>query len=177
MDSAVLMLIFVASGPVIFFFITRARVAGKLLCWILEEDRSARQRLLKVKGNFIQMEQERYFVNPDSVRFVRYPASWPVWMQQTVPCSLYKRGEGNPLDWNTLAPIGPASAVELGTVLDPEWIKLVVKGTSEIGKTGGNRERLLLIIAIGASGLTLLLTFYLVSKMGAIESIVRSMGG
>lgn len=177
MIQATIILWILLGGPVLLFFYNRHRTVGKILCYILEEDRSVRSRLIKVEGDFLNFGGNRYLVNPDAVRLMRYPAGWPSWIQQIVPVCLYKVEESTPLDWNTQMPVTNSSSA-LATVMEPEWLKLIVRGTREGATgalTGGNR--VLTVLGVGASVLVLVMMFYLISRIGALEAIVKSTGG
>ena len=158
-------------GPMIAFFVMRAKTAGKMLCKILEKDKSSRSYMQRVQGNWIIIAGDRYIVNPEAVRFTRYPSGWPMWMQQVVPECLYEKGNATPLSWNTVQPIA-FNAKDLATVLEPEWLSRLVKGTQEVGKSPG-RERTIQMVTLGAVGLVAVLLFYIISKMGALEGIVN----
>ena len=172
--TMVVLLIF----PTLMFFYMRARTTGKILCWMLEEDRTAKQYLRKVQGDFVRFPDSSYLVNSDSVRFVRYPASWPSFLQQTIPCSLYRRGDTQPLDWTTAASIA-LSASELSSVMEPEWMKLIVKGTKD-SSAQGRLSNLMPALSLGATGLVAILVFYLISRIGELQAAVtriQSLGG
>jgi len=147
-----------------------------MLCWILEDDRSARIRLVKVRGDFVDIEGGTYGVRPDAVRLVRYPFGWPSWLQQIVPCSLYNKDGADPIGWNEQAPMS-LSARELTAVLDPHWFSAIVKGTKE-GGTAANIGglRIVLLVVAGVSIFSMVVLFYLLSKVMSLEAIVRASG-
>ena len=164
-------------GPMALFFIYRVRVAGRILCIILEEDKSVRNRLVKVEGNYLTIGDSRYLVDPDTVRLMRYPSGWPVWLQQIVPTCLYRSDEAHPLDWNTQAPVQD-SASALAAVMEPEWLKLIVRGTREGAESvGGSGSRIITILGIGVSVVTLVMMFYVISRLAAVETLVRGVSG
>ncbi len=177
MAQTLILLWMVLAGPLVLFFIYRVKVAGKILCVILEEDKSVKNRLVKVEGNYISIGDNKYVVNPDAVRLMRYPSGWPIWLQQIVPTCLYRADEVQPLDWTTLEVVNN-SASALAAVMEPDWLKLIVRGTKEgsgEGLTSGSR--LLNMLGIGVSVITLVMLFYVISRLGAVETLVRGAGG
>ncbi len=177
MAQTLILLWMVLAGPMVLFFIYRVRVAGRMLCIVLEEDRSVRNRLVKVEGEWLAIGDGRFHVNPDAVRLMRYPAGWPVWLQQIVPTCLYRADDAEPLDWNTQRPINN-SASALAAVMEPDWLKLIVRGTRE--GTGGaltGGSRILTMIGLGVSVVTLVMLFYVITRLGAVETLVRGVGG
>tara|TARA_Y100000296_G_C5120244_1_gene230003 strand:+ start:431 stop:967 length:537 start_codon:yes stop_codon:yes gene_type:complete len=166
----VIMLLLVALVPVAAFFWMRSRVSGRMLCWIMEEDRSAKQTMLKVQGDFVVVDDERYVVTPEAVRLIRYPSGWPPWMQQIVPCSLYSRGNAAPIDWATSTPTH-LSATELGSILDPNWMRLIVRGTKEGGTVGGT-SRIITFATLGMAAVSIVMIFYLISQLGTLSGTV-----
>ena len=82
-----LMMVMMALLPVAAFFWMRSRTSGKMLCWMMDDDRSAKQKIVKVTGDFVEMDDERYIVNAEAVRLIRYPTGWPNFMQQVMPCA------------------------------------------------------------------------------------------
>ena len=176
MAQTLILLWMVLAGPLVLFFIYRVRVAGRILCVILEQDRSVKTRLIKVEGDFLDIDDGQYLVNPDAVRLMRYPSGWPVWLQQIVPTCLYRKDEVEPLDWNTQVPI-TSSASALAAVMEPEWIKLIVSGTKEGSSSLTGGRKVLTMIGLGASIVSLVMAFYIITKLGAIETLVKSVGG
>ncbi len=177
MEQTLVILWVMLLGPILLFFVNRMRVAGKILCVILDEDRSVRTRLVKVEGDYLNVGENRYIVNPDAVRLMRYPAGWPIWLQQIVPTCLYKVEEAEALDWNTQLPIVNSSSA-LSAVMEPHWLKLIVKGTKEGGEGGlASGSKLLIVVGLGVSVLVLVLMFYVISRLISIESLVSGVGG
>ena len=176
MEQILVILWVMLAGPLILFFISRTRVAGRILCIVLEEDRSVKTRLVKVEGDYLNIGENRYLINPDAIRLMRYPAGWPIWLQQIVPTCLYRVEEAQALDWNSQQPITDSSSA-LSAVMEPHWLKLIVRGTKEGGSNLTGGSRVLTVVGIGASVLGLVLIFYLISRIGALETIVKSAGG
>ena len=165
------MLVVTALLPVAAFFWMRARTSGRMLCWIMEDDRSAKQRLVKVGGDFVTMDDEQYIVHPDAVRLIRYPTGWPNFMQQVMPCALYSRGNAEPINWNTSTPTH-LSSMELGSILDPNWMRLIVRGTKDQASTPANR--MITFASLGIGAVSVVMLFYLVSKMGTLQGAITA---
>ena len=176
MIQVLFMLVVFMVMPIGMFFYYRSKTAGRILVWIVEDDRTIRQRLLKVEGNFVNFSREKYVVNPKTVRLMRYPIGWPVWIQQILPCALYQRGEAEPLDWTTMIPIN-TSAVELATILEPHWLSLIVQGTKEGGAGSPNNQKIMLMAAAGIGVITLVAVLYLIAQIGGLEDIATTVGG
>ena len=148
---------------------------NKVLCWFLEGDRSAKPKLLRiVENDFVEYKDDRYGVDPEYVRMASYPTGWPPFMQVPVPCVLYEVGRFSPVDWINCGDPG-ASSKEVAAVLDPHWMSLIVKGT-KMGQVATDKNtRLLLMISAGASIIGLLFMFYLVQRLGSLESMVNAL--
>lgn len=168
----VVMVMLMALAPVAAFFWMRTRTVGRMLCWVMDDDRSAKQRLVKVSGDFVTMDDERYIVHPDAVRLIRYPTGWPSFMQQVMPCALYSRGNAEPINWNEASP-RHLSSMELGSILDPNWMRLIVRGTKDQAGTPANRMITFASLAIG--GVSVVMIFYLISKMGTLEGTLSEL--
>ena len=166
------MIVFMGLLPVAAFFWMRTRTVGRMLCWIMDDDRSAKQSLVKVQGDFVTMDDERYVVHPDAVRLIRYPTGWPNFMQQIMPCALYQRGNAEPINWNTSVPTH-LSSMELGSILDPNWMRLIVRGTKDQGGTPANRMITFATLGIGA--VSIVIMFYLVTKLGTLQGTITEL--
>jgi len=166
------MLVVVSILPMAAFFWMRSRTAGRMLCWLMDDDRSAKQKLVKVNGDFVIMDDEQYLVHPDAVRLIRYPTGWPNFMQQVMPCALYSRGNAEPINWNTAVPTH-LSSMELGSILDPNWMRLIVKGTKDQGGTPANR--MITFAGLGLGAISVVMLFYVVSKMGTLQGAVTAL--
>ena len=169
----VVMLLVLAFVPVAAFFWMRSRTTGRMLCWIMEDDRSAKQAMLKVAGDFVTIDDERYVVSPDAVRLIRHPSGWPPWMQQVVPCSLYARGNAVPIDWATATPTS-LSSTELGSILDPNWMRLIVKGTREQGETSP-ANKMVTFASLGLGAVSVVMIFYLINQLGTLSGAVTAL--
>lgn len=155
-----------------FMVFPRAKSKGKALCYFLEATRTTSIKLLKVEEeHFIKDGELKFWFEEEKVRYFRYPSGWPSIFQITVPGLLVDRRRGEAMDWNDLPDPG-ASPREMGAVMDPVWMAMVVKGVKE-GVVPSRLEKILPLLAVALSGLTLLFLFYLYTKLGAIESAVE----
>lgn len=157
--------------PLLFIFV-RLRVAGKMLCLMLEEDKSLLPRLYPVQGDFVYVGDEGYYVYPSRVRLVRYPLGWPRFMQEIVPCALYERGNAEPLEWIELGK-RYVSSVEVGAAMEPRWLANVVKGIREAAPS--RLEKMLPLLSVTLGVICMLLMFFLMSKMSALQTAVNAL--
>ena len=155
-------------GPVVMFFFLRRRLAGKMLCLMLEKDRSAKNILVRVDGDFVSIDGDKYFVNTEAVRLIRYPGGWPTPLQHVLPTCLYHRDGAQPIDWNTLTEI-TQSAREVTAALDPHIFSAIVRGTREGSTSTTGNLRLIFIVLGGIGIITLLTLFYVLSKVSSLD--------
>lgn len=169
-----LVILFFMSFPLILQAMVRMRTRGAHLCAILEKDKPLVIKLLKKKrDDFVRDKADDWMLKTSRMRLVEYPIGWPSILnsfKQTVSCSLLMRGRADPLDWED-PPAGALSSKELPAVLDPNWLVSLVKGIGEDTKVGKG-ERMLTMIAAGASVLSVLAVIYLISKIGTIEQAI-----
>ena len=156
--------------PVVLFFFNYHRCAGKILGFFLDETDSMKPTLCKGYGDdWLLTKDAAYRTDTDKVRHVRYPFGWPRSLQQDLPAFLYKKGEMEPLDWKTVEidPSDHVSAREIAALLEPEWLRALVKGVRE-GTGGGltKQERMFMFVGAGASVLALILVFVVMSRLG-----------
>jgi len=148
---------------------------NKVFCWFLEGDRSARVKLLKIVDNdFVVYGGDKYGVDPEYVRMVRYPMGWPPFFQIPVPCVMFEVGRFSPVNWIDCGEPG-ASSKEVAAVLDPHWMSLIVKGTKAGQITADKNMRNLLMLAAGASVIGMVTMFYLITKVGNLTGMVDSL--
>ena len=171
MEGVTFFVLFCVVIPVFIFFWNQNRTAGKVLAFILEEDKSVKISLYSIRGDFVLVGDEGYYIFPDRVRLTRYPGGWPTMLQQIVPVVLYNRGDAEPLDWNKLIK-RTVSATEVGSAMEPEWLKNIVRGARE-GSKGDKTQRVFLMVSIGISVICLLLLFYMLSRFGGLEQLIK----
>jgi len=172
-----LLIIIFMAFPLLLQFGLRAKTRGKHLCTIIERGKPLSIKLLKVyKDDFVKDKDDEWVLKTGLMKPVDYPIGWPRVLsgfQQRVWCSLVMRGRSDPLDWED-PPTGALSSKELPVVLDPQWMINLVKGVGEEGKTGKG-ERMLAMIAAGASIIALLGLFYVITKLGGIEKAIEGL--
>ena len=144
------------------------RSKGKHLCAILEKGKPLDIRMLQIyKDEFVKDKDDTWILDTTLMKPVDFPIGWPPLLgifQKRVWCSLVQRGRAEPLDWSNPS-ISKLSSKELPDILDPHWLKALVKGIEE-GTGGSKRDRIILYLAAGAGTLSLLVSLYIVSKIG-----------
>ncbi len=159
MTGPVVMVIIMLLMPFALIIWNRQRVKGKMLCYIVREDKSVISKLCQLREAFVLFENRAYDVYPDFVRLTRYPAGWPAFLQELVPCSLYDEEDAIPLDWIHLDNRLERS-MELRAALDENWIRKLVQETSKEGaafKINMKKVLPIALILIGGIGLVFLL--------------------
>jgi len=173
----ILLVIFFMSFPLLLQFYVRSRVRDRHLCTIIEKGKPLSIKLLKVyKDDFVRDKDDEWMLKTNLMKPVDYPIGWPkilAGFQQGVWCSLVMRGRSDPLDWEN-PPAGALSSKELPVVLDPHWLINLVKGVGEEGRVSKG-EKILAMVAAGASVVALLAVFYVISKLGAIEQAIAAL--
>jgi len=171
MTGIILMLLILVGGASFLLLWNQQRLAGRMLCFFLEEDKSTKPELRKIADDFIESEDGLYDIEPDRVRLIRYPTGWPPPLQQIIPTSLYCRGNARPLDWVTLR-AREVSAKELKAVLDTHWLINLVRGARE-GGGESKVSRILPLLSAALGAICMVLIFIILAKMGALESAVK----
>lgn len=158
--------------PLVVHASIRWKSSGKILCGIVMKGKPLVFKLKKiVEGEFIVDGTDKWFIREEQVKLVGYPLMWPEALgmfKQTVPCSLYMPGRGEPLDWEDPS-TGSLSSKELSAILDPYWLRALVKGVEEAGGKPSRGEKILPWLAVGASIACLVLVFVVLAKMGVLE--------
>lgn len=169
-------LLFVFLGlPLALIVILKSRVRGKVLAWILEEDRTITVKLLPRKGDFAIFKGDYYLIDEEYTRTIWYPSNLPVFLQNQVPVLLLETGRAEPLRWTELQKKG-LSPKELGDVLDPQWMGHLIKGAGGQPVTGG-MSKLFSWLLLGGLVVSLLLIFALFFKMGSLEGSIGDIKG
>jgi len=138
----------------------KVRVRGKMLCYIVKDDKSVDGKLCRLQDDFVIYENRGYDVYPDLVRVARFPMGWPWILQELVPTALYDEKDAIPLDWINLGN-RLESSMNLRSALDENWVrKLVHEAATEGGGFRFNWRKILPIalMAIGAIGLVVLIS-------------------
>jgi hypothetical protein len=159
--------------PLMLFFWNYSRCANKTLCLFLEPDKSVTHGLLPHDEDFVYDHKNgnAYYIFEDRIRFVRYPTGWPIFLQQTVPMALYKRGDGEPLPWDDLG-TRTVSSKEVGAAMEPQWLKNIIKGASE-AQGESRMGRMMPVLTLAAVLIMMVFLFIVISKVGNMESAVN----
>ncbi len=155
------LLIMIVMIPVVLIMWNRSRCKGKLLCFVLRNDKSLVSKLCVLKSSFVFWEDRAYDVYPDFIRLCRFPMGWPAALQELVPAALYDEENAIPLDWLTMEPAKERS-MEVRAGLDENWLKKTVQETAAEGGSGlkFNWRKVfpILLIGIGVIGLIFILS-------------------
>src|SRR3972149_3014605 len=161
--------------PVILLIISI--MALPLLLQFYVKGRPLTIKLLKITSDdFVRDKEDQWLLKTSLMKPVDYPIGWPKVLasfQVTVWCSLLMRGRSDPLDWEN-PPAGALSSKELPVVLDTQWLINLVKGVGADTKPNKG-ERILTMLTAGASVLALLMVFYVISRLGAIERAIDAL--
>lgn len=126
----VVMVLFMLVGLIVW---NRKRVAGKMLCFFVREDKSLVQKLCPLRDAWVIWGDRAYDIYPDFVRVTRFPSGWPLILQEVVPCALYDEEAAIPLDWITIGNREPRS-MEIKAALDENWIRKLVEESAREGR-------------------------------------------
>jgi len=177
MYGPIAMMIIILIMPVFLIFWNKNKIKGKMLCYMLKDDKSVMPKLCELRDDFVIYDSYAYDVCPELVRVTRFPAGWPSFLQELVPCGLYDVKNALPLNWVTLKPAEWRS-MEVRSALDENWIRKLVheastEGASSGGIFGGKlsfKKMLPIILVIGG-----VVGFYFISKSGGLGFL--GMGG
>ncbi len=165
MYGPIAMLIILLIMPIFAIFWNKNRVKGKMLCYILKDDKSVTPRLCELREDFVIYDYYAFDVCPQLVRVTRFPTGWPGFLQELVPCSLYDIKNAIPLDWITLTPASYRS-MEIRSALDENWLRKLVHEAATEGSSSGvggiNWRKILPIILIVGG----IVGFIVISKGG-----------
>lgn len=167
--SWVVLLLTLIGAPLILIVLLKGRVKDKALCLILEEDKTLTIRLLPRKGDFVVWDKDVYLIDEEYARTTWYPGNFPTFLQNQVPVLLLQNGRAEPLDWLELNKRG-MNPNELGEVLDSHWMGNLIHHTKEGAVQA--KTSMWTWIGLGVGVVSLLVLFYLLTKIGALESAV-----
>lgn len=170
-----LIVILIVLLPVILLLSNKMRTKGKCLCFFMEGDLPVVPKLLKVVDDeFVTYDGGKYNIYEKACRIFYYPMGWPSILQERVPCALYRVGDGIPRNWVDLTE-RKVSSRELGSILDPHWLGMIVKGWQKEAGGGDRLQRLLPLMMVALGALTLIMTFVIMTKFGSIQSAVNAL--
>lgn len=159
MTGLVVAIIFAIFMPFALIMWNRQRVKGKMLCLFCRDDKSLLLKLCELRDDWVIFGTRAYDVYPDYVRITRFPAGWPAFLQELVPCALYDEEIGVPMNWVNLEKIEVRS-MELRAALDENWLRKLVEETAREGAGFRINWRKYLpigLIIIGVLGLVMIL--------------------
>lgn len=172
-----LIVILVVILPTILILSNKMRTRGKLVCFFMEGDLPLMPKLCKVVDDeFVEYEGGKYRVYEKACRIFYYPMGWPSILQERLSCALYKVGDGDPRNWTDLSE-RKVSSREMGSVLDPHWLGMIVKGWQKEAGGGGRFEKMLPFLMLALGALTLLMCFVLFTKVGGLSSAISRLTG
>lgn len=167
--------------PLALQFYVRMKCKGRRLAAIITKAGPVEFKLLKVQDDFMPDGDARYIIKPGSElnKPVDYPISWPKMLdgfRKTVDCSLYHEGNGSPINWKS-----PQAKVidskELTALLDPIWLRYLIRGVVEetAGVTGKSKDRMWLFLAVGTSGISMILLFVVMYKLSSLTALINNL--
>jgi hypothetical protein len=175
--AGAILIIILMCFPLVLQAWVRGKVKGRMLAGIIEKGKPLGFKLLKLDGDMMHDGSDDFLIIDKQVKLVQFPMGWPKILgsfQQTVGCSLYIRGQGEPLDWEN-----PKSKVidskELRDILDPYWLRALVKGVIEEtqGIKKGGSDRMMIFLSVGCSAICLILLFVVMTKLSALQTAVK----
>lgn len=166
----VLLIVCFMAFPLLVQWYVRRTSSGKHLCAILSKGQPLQFKMLKVvDDDFVKDGADQWTLKDNLMKPVSYPISWPRILdgfRRDVWCSLVMRGRSDPLDWEN-PPAGALSSKELPVILDPHWLINLVRGVGEGGGRGlGRLERMMIFLAVGLSGICMILLFVVLFRTG-----------
>ena len=159
MAGIIVVIIMVFLVPVVVVLMNKRKVAGKMLCVMLKEDKSVDFRMCKLFRNFVFYGDRAYEVYPNRVRVTRFPSGWPSMLQELVPSSLFDEKDAIPLDWIWLTE-RYESAMKLRASIDENIYRTMAQvQVSETGRPSFNLKKALpfVLLAVGVIGLIFLI--------------------
>ena len=172
-----ILLLILMSFPLVLQAWVRGKCKGRILAAIIEKGKPLGFKLLKLDGDMMHDGGDDFLIRDKQVKLVQYPMGFPKVLgsfQQTISCSLYVRGKGEPLDWED-PQVKTIDSKELRAILDPYWLRALVKGVIEEssgGKKGGS-ERMMVFLSVGLSAICMILLFVVMTKMSALQAAVK----
>lgn len=172
-----ILVVFVIMMPLLIQTWISLKSRGRMMCIFVGGGKPVDFKLIKPDGDLLHYGEHDYIIVGKQIKHVWYPLVWPKILgmfQQSIDCSLYKVGAGQPLDWEdpTLKVI---DSRELKAILDPHWLRALVRGVVEEtqgGKKGGS-ERMMVFLSVGISAVCLILLFVVMTKISALQTAVK----
>jgi len=127
-------LVILLGTVVAWFLITGKRLQGRMLVFFVEKNRTFDMKLFKPKARHFTTDKDpgTYLIDTKKVMLVNYPFSGPKFMQRTIPCLIYARGNPEALDPQDITSLpGGSSAEEIARYTDESVIAGIVKATQD----------------------------------------------
>lgn len=159
MSGAIAVLVIILIVPTALVMLNKKKIAGKMLCVMVKEDKSVDLKMCRLFRNFVFYGDRAYEVYPNRVRVARYPSGWPSLLQELVPVSIYDERDAIPLDWIWLTE-RYESAMKLRASIDENIYRTVAQvQAAETGRVPFNWRRVLpfILLAVGIVGLVALI--------------------
>jgi len=167
MTGPLVLFIMMLMMPIALILWNKNRIKGKMLCYILKDDKSVTPKLCELRDDFVIYENYAFDVCPDLVRVARFPTGWPSFVQELVPCALYDIKNALPLNWINLKAADYRS-MEVRSALDENWLRKLVheaatEGAPQSGGFGKINWKKVLPIMLLVGGV---IGFIVISRMG-----------
>jgi hypothetical protein len=118
----------------VMFAVVQRKYKGKLLVFFVEKDKTLSMKVFKPRSRTFKTAdgKEEYIIDTNRIMLVDFPFNMPTFLQRTLPCLLYPRGNPEPLDPTqvTILPSG-LTAAEIANCTDEGIISGIVKATQE----------------------------------------------
>lgn len=173
MNASLLLVLMIVGFCLILPPLFRLMVKGKIYCLFIGDDGYVMGSLKKPKYNneYIIDGEGAYDIIPDRVGLTTYPRGLPAFFQSIVPCLIYRRDEGVPLE--IANPISKTvSAKEIMIGLEPHFLGALVQ-TSKEGATDTRLQKMLPWLMIGGVLICIVLIFVVLAKMGVLDQAAR----
>lgn len=163
--------------PILLIVVNRLKTRGKCVSFFLEGTLPVSPKLLKVgRDGFMEYQGRKFEVREEMMRLIQWPLGVPNILTEMVPAALYDFDTSEQLDWRKVNITKGNSSVEIGAVLDPQWLAIFIKGMKDAGGMGGGRfERMMPMLSLALGALCLLLLFVVMSKMSGLQSAVNNL--
>lgn len=156
MNGPIILALVLIMFPAFLMFWNKARVKGKMLCFMLREDNTVKIALCHLQDAFVIYNNLAYDIYPKVIRLTAFPQGWPKFLQENVPAALYDEKDGCPLDWITMGK-REIRSMEIRQALDENWLRKLVKEAANDGQGGikFNFKKILpfLLIGVGLIGI------------------------
>ena len=172
-----MMVILILLIPILLIVMNRMRTRGKCVSFFLEGTLPVSPKLLKVgRDGFLEYQGRKFEVKEECMRLIQWPLGMPQILTEMVPAALYDFDTAEQLDWRVVNITKGNSSVEIGAVLDPQWLAIFIKGMKEAGGMGGSRfERMMPMLSLALGALALIMIFVVMTKISSLQSSVSSL--